>query len=75
MVWWEESRRRKKMNKKTILAIFWQSYFIILIALAPLFLVKGNGWYNWIMFILCMNIGVIGLRLELFKEFKLGDYL
>jgi len=61
---------------KRILIIFWQSYFIILIAIAPLLLVKDNtSIFNWIIFILCMIVGVIGLRLELFKEFKEGDYL
>ena len=61
---------------KRILIIFWQSYFIILIAIAPLLLVKDNtSIFNWIRFILCMIVGVIGLRLELFKEFKEGDYL
>ena len=61
---------------KRILIIFWQSYFIILIAIALLFLVIDNtSIVNWIMFILCMIVGIIGLRIVLFKEFKEGDYL
>lgn len=54
-------------------SIIWQSYFFIVIAISPLALIVGNTFQNWFWFIIGESIGILGIRTELFEEFKGND--
>lgn len=63
-----------KIDKNiNVSSIIWQSYFFIVIAISPLALIVGNTFQCWFWFIIGECIGILGIRTELFKEFKGND--